>query len=250
MELIDSPDPPQRSQVRSFWNRLTASTSSGSELGLHPRAVVDGLLNNLLVPLQGLVEFIHPHRVLVLGLPVNERNAVGRLLDDELFFSLHFEFELAVEGDPCSCTCILGQSDSDLSVGRENDGSECEGVGADRSQADHLSLGVRDRSTAGHVVSCASSRCSEHNSISLNDSPENIVDIDIKSAHELSTSSSDSNFIQSVALCWGVLSRSIAVDHHSLLRHYLFSDHVFQSARQSQSVVNASFVCFLFLCFS
>jgi len=91
----------------SFWNRLTAIMSSGSKLGLHPRTVVDGLLDNLFVPFQGLVELVYPDRILVLRLPVDERNAVGGLLDDELFFGFHLELELAVEGDPGSGTCIF-----------------------------------------------------------------------------------------------------------------------------------------------
>ena len=144
----------------SFWNRFTAIISSGSKLGLHPRTVVDGLLNNLFVPFQGLVELVHPDRVLVLGLPVDERNTVGGLLDDELLFGFHLELELAVEGDPSSGTRIFRKSDRDLGVSWKDDRSEGKRVGADGGQADNLGLRVSDGSTTGHVVGSGSSRCS------------------------------------------------------------------------------------------
>jgi len=195
VELIDSPDPPQRSQVRSFWNRLTASLSSSSELGLHPRSVDDGLLNNLLVPLQGFVKLVDPDRVLVLRLPVNERNAVGRLLDDELLLSFHLELKLTVEGYPGCSARVFRKSDRNLGVGRKNDWSESKRVRTNGRQADYLSLRVGNRSSTRHVVGSASSRCSEHNSISLDYSPEYVVYVDIKPTHELSTSSGDSDLV-------------------------------------------------------
>ena len=108
----------------SFWNSSTASVSSSSELGLHPRSVGDGFLYNLLVPFQGLVELVYPDRVLVLSLPMHEGDAVSRLLDDQLLLGFHLELKLSIEGDPSSCTCVFGKSDGDLGAGWKNDWSE------------------------------------------------------------------------------------------------------------------------------
>jgi len=168
---------------------------SRSELSLHPRTVVNGLLNNLLIPLQGLVKLVDPDAVLVLVLPVHEGDAVGGLLDDQLLFGFHLELELTVESDPSSGASVLRKSNGNLGAGGKDYWSEGKRVGTDGSQAHHLGLRVGDRSTTGHVVGGASSRSGEHDTISLHDSPEDIVDIDIKSTHELRTSSSDRNFV-------------------------------------------------------
>lgn len=215
---------------------------SRSELSLHPRTVVDGLLNNLFIPLEGLVQLVHPDAVLVLVLPVHEGDAVGGLLDDKLLFGFHLELELTVESNPGSGASVLGKGNGNLSTRRKDYWSEGKGVGTDGSKAHHLGLRVCDRSTAGHVVGRASSRSGEHDAISLHDSPEDIVNIDIKSAHKLRTSSSDRDFVKCVTFCRRVLSRSIAVNHHSLLRHDLLRHHVLQCAGQSQSVVDSGFV--------
>ena len=92
---------------------------------------------------------------------------------------------------------------------------------ADRRQGNHVGVRVDYGSAAGQVVSCATCRCRDENSISLHNGQKCVVNVDIKTAHELSVTTSDADLVQCVANSWLHVFASLAVYEHPLLQQVL-----------------------------
>ena len=162
--------------------------------------------------------------------PVDERDAIGRLLDHELLCALQLEAQLAVEGDPSVRTSLLGEADGDLGVRGEDYRSESQRVCADRRQADDVGLGVRDRAAAAQVVRGASRGRSEHDSVSLDGGPVHIIDVDVEAAHELAGAPGDRDLVERVAFHRLVVHLALRVDEHPFHGHLAVIERVFDGA--------------------
>ena len=92
---------------------------------------------------------------------------------------------------------------------------------ADRRQGNHVGVRVDYGSAAGQVVSCATCRCRDENSISLYNGQKCVVNVDIKAAHEFSVATSDADLVQRVTDSWLHVFSTLAVYEHPLLQQVL-----------------------------
>ena len=86
--------------------------------------MLERLLNDLVVPLKVLAKFLDPGSVLIFLLPRHERDAVGRVANDEFLVALHAETHPSVEGHPGARPGLLWQNYGDLGRLRQDDGAE------------------------------------------------------------------------------------------------------------------------------
>ena len=64
-------------------------------------------LNDSLVPLQSLAEFLYPLLILVRLLPFDKGHAKGRLVDHQPLVLLHLEAHLPIESYPCATASLF-----------------------------------------------------------------------------------------------------------------------------------------------
>ena len=96
--------------------------------------------------------------------------------------------------------------------------------------------------TTAQVVGSTAGRSRHHDSVPLYDSPEDIVDVNVKSTHELAFASCNGDFIESMALRWRILGLSIRVDIHLLISNSFSFDCVFNGAGQAGSELNCDLI--------
>jgi len=89
-------------------------------------------------------------------------------------------------------------------------------VRTDRGQGDSVGAWVDDRATARQVVSCATGWRRDQDTVTLDNCKQDVVDVDVETAHELSVAASDRDLIERVANRGLNLFASLAVDEHAL----------------------------------
>lgn len=88
--------------------------------------LIQGLLNDRVVPIQVLAHLFNPSSVFVDFLPVDEGHAVGRVPNHQLLVPLHPEAHLAIESDPSPSPRLLRQNDRDFGCFGQDNGAEGE----------------------------------------------------------------------------------------------------------------------------
>ena len=116
-------------------SHLLSFSELGRRLGT---ALVQRLLNDLIIPLEILSHLLDPFRVFIVVSFGDKSDAVGAIPNDQLVISLHAEPHLAVEGDPGARSGLLRQDDSDFGRFRQDYGPEGERVRTDLREGYHI----------------------------------------------------------------------------------------------------------------